>query len=153
MRKEGMVFPRPLVVTHSKHQGPFKKSEPIKINMTGQYHPHGIMSAFHWMYAVSLKALKGLRHNACTSSHYIIWSHTNQNTPVYDTQAVPKKCCLFICWFLKIFIVIMLYKMLVSGHYAATAGLTDASSPLTTSWSLVRVKDKVCCISRQCVSI
>lgn len=82
------------------------------------------MSAFHWMYAVSLKALKGLRHNACTSSHHIILSHTNQNTPVYDTQAVSKKCCLF---FFLIFIVIdiILYKMLVSGHYAATAGLTQ----------------------------
>lgn len=134
-----MVFPWPLVVTHSKHQGPFLKSEPIKINMTGQYHPHRITSAFHWMYAVSLKALKGLRHNACTSSHHIIWSHMNQNTPVYDTQAVSKKCCLFLCWCFKIFIVIILYKMLVSGHYAATAGLTDASSSLTISWSLVRV--------------
>lgn len=134
-----MVFPWPLVVTHSKHQGPFLKSEPIKINMTGQYHPHRITSAFHWMYAVSLKALKGLRHNACTSSHHIIWSHMNQNTPVYDTQAVSKKCCLFLCWCFKIFIVIILYKMLVSGHYAATAGLTDASPSLTTSWSLVRV--------------
>lgn len=92
--------------------------------MTGQYHPHRIMSAFHWMYAVSLKALKGLRHNACTSSHHVILSHTNQNTPVYDTQNVSKKCCLFF-FFIFIVIVIILYKMLVSGHYAATAGLTQ----------------------------
>lgn len=82
------------------------------------------MSAFHWMYALSLKALKGLRHNACTSSHHVLLSHMNQNTPVYDTQAVSQKCCLL---FFEVFIVtvVILYKMLVSGHYAATAGLTQ----------------------------
>lgn len=99
------------------------------------------MSAFHWMYAVSLKALKGLRHNACTSSHHVILSHMNQNTPVYDTQAVSKKCCLFFFFkflllllsfffffllfsFFFFFLCSFLNKMLVSGHYAATAGLT-----------------------------
>lgn len=95
-----MVFPWPLVVTHSKHQGPFLKSEPIKINMTGQYHPHGIMSAFHWMYAVSLKALKGLRHNACTSSHHInLKSHESEYTSVWHTSCVKEMLLIFMLVF------------------------------------------------------
>lgn len=131
-----MVFPWPLVVTHSKHQGPFLKCEPIKINMTGQYHPHRIVSAFHWMYAVSLKALKGLRHNACTSSHHVILSHTNQNTPVYDTQAVSKKCCLFFLYFYCYNFVQDAGKWALCSYCWVN---TDASSPLITSWSLVGV--------------